>query len=79
MGAAAAEAAELFLGEMEGQPAGAMGATALAGAVTGAEGQGMGVGGDTDMVVHRPQNRAEKRRQQQHMRGRRKRQLSRVD
>ena len=79
VGAAAAEAAGLFLGGMEGQLAEAMEAAAMAGAVTGAEGQGMSVGGGTDMVVHQPQNRAEKRRRQQHMRGRRKRQLSRVD
>ena len=79
MGAAAANATELFLGEMEGQLAGAVGATAVAGTVTGAEGHSMSFGGDTDMVVHRPQNRAEKRRQQAYMRSRRKRRLDRVD
>ena len=70
VGAAAAEAAELFLGEMEGQLVGAIGAEAAGEEVLSPEEEGA-----MDIVVRQPQSRAQKRQQAAHQRRRRKRQL----
>ena len=73
VGAAAAEAAGVFLGEMEGQLgqlAGAIGAAAAGEAVLSPEEEGA-----MDIVVRQPQSRTQKRQQAAHQRRRRKRQL----
>ena len=74
MGAAATDAAELFLGGMEGQLAGAMGAAAVGEAALGPE-----EAGAMDIVVRQPQNHAKAKRQDSHRRRAQKRRLNRVD
>ena len=72
MGAAATDAAELFLGEMEGQLAGAMGAVAV-----GEAALGPGEAGTMDIVVRQPQSRAQKSAHARSQRRKRRRLRSR--
>ena len=74
VGAAAAEAAGLFLGEMEGQLAGAMGAAAVGEAALGPE-----EAGAMDIVVRRPRSRAQRKAADREARRRMRRRLSGVD
>jgi len=73
VGAAAAAAAGLFLGGMEEQLAGAMGAAAV-----GEVALGPGEAGAMDIVVRQPQDRGHKRRQSHYERRKRRRQLEHV-
>ena len=74
VGVAAAEAAGLFLGGMEGQLAGAMGAAAVGEAALGPE-----EAGAMDIVVRRPQGRAQKRQWVSRERRRQQRRRDRMD
>jgi hypothetical protein len=73
VGAAAAEAAGLFLGEMEGQLAGAMGAVAVGEAALNPE-EVVAM----DIVVHQPQAHAKRHQQAAHDRRKRKRRFEQV-
>ena len=73
VGAAATDAAELFLGAMEGQLAGAMGAVAVGEAALNPE-EVVAM----DIVVHQPQAHAKRHQQAAHDRRKRKRRLEQV-